>query len=233
MSETPSSNQEKKPIVTEVDPDFYKRLCKIVKADTFNSIEFSPWHKGCDIELDATCKWPELKDLLEEWYYDRLSNTDLDEHTTATVRPYYDGEELTFNVYAYMDYSRDYDVSQGWDAADFQEFVFNMLPDKIKKETVVDDLWVSLDVDYDSPDKSSITNLSISVGGKKKKELSGDITQENLIAIKDHVINWCLENIEVTGEFDVTISDLEVQTVCSSFREEFLLVPAQAEGKKA
>jgi hypothetical protein len=228
MSETPPSNQEKKPIVTEVDPDFYKRLCKVVKADTFKSIEFSPWHKGCDVELDATCKWPELKDLLEEWYYDRLSNTDLDEHTTATIRPYYDGEELTFSVYAYMDYSRDYDVSQGWDTADFQDFIFNMLPDKIKKETEAEDLWVSLDVDYDSPDDSSISGLSIFVDGKKKKEFAAVMTQENQIAIKNHVIKWCLENIEVTGEFDVTISDLEVQTVCSSFREDFLLIPSKS-----
>jgi hypothetical protein len=233
MSETPSSNQEKKPIVTEVDPDFYNRLCKVVKAGTFKSIEFSPWHKGCDIEFDATCRWPELKDLLEEWYYDRLSSSDLDEHTSATFTPYYDGEELTFSVDAYMDYGRDSDISEGWETADFQEFVYNLLPEELKKETDVEDVWVSLDVDYESPDKASITNLSISIDGKKKKDFAGDITPENQILIRDHVISWCLENIGVAGEFSVAISQLEVETVFSSFSEEFLLVPAQAEGKKA
>jgi hypothetical protein len=228
MSETSDSDQEKKPIVTEVDPDFYKRLCKVVKADTFKSIEFSPWHKGCDVELDATCKWPQLKDLLEEWYYDRLSSTDLEEHTTATVTPYYDGEELTFSVIASMDYGRDSDISEGWETADFQEFVYNLLPKELKKETDVENVWVSLDVDYERPDKASITNLSISIDGKKKKDFAGDITPENQILIRDHVISWCLENIGVAGEFSVTISHLEVETVCSSFSEEFLVVPSKS-----
>jgi hypothetical protein len=227
MSETPSP-EEKKPTVSQIDPEFYKRLCKVVKAGTFKSIEFSPWHKGCDIELDATCKWPELKDLLEEWYYDRLSDTDLDEHTTATVTPDYDGKDLIFSVYAYMDYSRDSDISEGWESSDFQEFVYNLLPEKIRKDTDVEDLWVSLDVDYESSEKSTITNLSISIDGKKKKELAGDITPENQILIKDHVISWCLENIGVSGEFSVTIGQLEVESVCSSFCEEFLLIPSKS-----
>jgi hypothetical protein len=76
----------------EIDLDFYKKLREVVQAGTFKSISFSPWHKGCDTELDATCDWPELKDLMETWYYEIQGEIEI--HTHALVTPEFTEDKL-------------------------------------------------------------------------------------------------------------------------------------------
>jgi hypothetical protein len=229
MSETPSPKQEKKLTVTEVDPDFYKRLCKVVKAGTFSSITFSPWHKGCDIELDATCRWPELKDLLEEWYYDRRGDSDVMMHTYARVTASYDGEKLIFELDTDWDRSMDQmsEVGEGWDMEDFQTLVINLLPPKFRKQTTPEDLWISLEVDFDSPDKTSVSGFSVSIAGDENKAILEAITPELQKKIGDYVMHWCQGTHGPENNFTVSIENSEVNEVGSSSSEEFLVVPSK------
>jgi len=57
--------------------------------------------------LDATCRWPELKDVLENWHFDRRENCDVLMHTRARITPSFDGEELIFEMDADWDRSMD------------------------------------------------------------------------------------------------------------------------------
>jgi hypothetical protein len=84
------------PIVSEIDPEFYKRLCKVVKAGTFERITFENWHKGCDTTIEATCRWSALKYELEKWYGGIMGKMDF--HTEAELTPYFINKKLTFLV---------------------------------------------------------------------------------------------------------------------------------------
>ena len=81
----------------QVDANFYKRLCEVVKDGTFVSIDFSPWHKGCDTCLDASCDWPGLQDEMEEWYYENIGEFDV--HTTLDLKPEFTDNQLIFNIH--------------------------------------------------------------------------------------------------------------------------------------
>ena len=222
---------QKQPTTTEIDPEVYKRLCEVVKAGTFRSINFSPWHKGCDVELDATCQWPELEGELETWYYDRRGDCDIDMHTMATINPSYDGETLSFHLDAIWDRSLDQmsEVAQGWDEIEFQGFVHSLLPSTMEEDVTPEELWISLELEYESPSESSISGFSISVDGDENEDLTAAITPENQKLICDHVVAWCIENHSSEDNFSVGIENNEVASVISSYpSEEFLLVPKGA-----
>ena len=240
MSE-PEPDKQKPPKVTEVDPEVYKKLCEVVEAGTFQSVSFSPWHKGCDTELDATCEWDELQDEMKSWYYD--NQEDFGMHTRAVVYPYYYDKELIFKVSAHWDRGMDQvsELSDGWDDVAFQDFVYDLLPSKIKEQTSSEELWISVDVDYERPDQLSISALSISESGDEEKALAATITPENEKLIADYVIEWCQENHGPEDNFSITIENNEVggvestcfsggESSCSS--EEFLVVPKKTESIK-
>jgi len=232
MSE-PEPDKQKQPIISEINPEVYKKLCKVVEAGTFQSVRFSPWHKGCDTELDATCEWDDLQDEMESWYYD--NQEDFGIHTRATVYPYYYDKELIFKVSAHWDRGMDQvsELGEGWDDVAFQDFVYDLLPSKMKKQTSSEDLWISVDVDYESPDQLSISAFSISESGDEEKGLAATITPKNEKLIAEYILNWCQENHGPEDNFSVTIENNEVGRVESSCpREEFLVVPKKTESTK-
>ncbi len=225
MSEpTPRKEQ----IVSEINREFYERLCEVVEAGTFQSISFSPWHKGCDVELDATCQWPELESELESWYYDQM--VDFVEHTFAMLVPRHDGENLIFEFSGDWDRGRYGESSEGWDDMEFQEFVHTLLPSTVGEHVSFEDLWISLELEYESPRESSISGFSISLEGDENEELTAAINPSNQKAIGDYVIAWCMANHGPEDSFSVSIENNEVARVVSSCpSEEFLLVPETAE----
>jgi hypothetical protein len=231
MNESSSSDQAGQPTVTEADPEAYKRLCKVVKAGTFTGITFSPWHKGCDFDLDATCRWPELKDVLETWYFDRRENCDVLMHTRARITPSFDGEELIFEMDADWDRSMDQmsEVGENWDVEEFQKFVFGLLPPKLSKQTTPEDLWISVEVDYDGDrKKTSLSGLSISVAGDENDAMLAAITPLHQKKIGDYVMKWCQGTHGPENNFTVSIENSEVNEVGSSTSEEFLVVPSKS-----
>ena len=232
MSE-PEPTKQKQPKSTEVDPEVYKKLCEVVEAGTFQSVRFSPWHKGCDTELDATCDWDDLQDEMESWYYD--NQEDFGMHTRAVVYPYYYDKELIFDVSAHWDRSMDQvsELSDVWDDVAFQDFVYDLLPSKLKKQTSSDELWISVDVDYESPDQLSISTFSISESGDEENDLAASITPKNERLIAEYVLKWCQENHGPDDNFSITIENNEVGGVESSCpSEEFLVIPKKPEATK-
>jgi hypothetical protein len=237
----PEPAKQKQPNITEIDPEVYKKLCEVVEAGTFRSVSFSPWHKGCDTELNATCDWDDLQDEMESWYYD--NQEDFGTHTYATVVPYYNDKKLIFDVSAYWDRGMDQvsELGEGWDDVAFQDFVYNLLPSKMKKQTSSEDLWISVDVDYESPDQLSISAFSISESGDEEKDLAATITPKNEKLIAEYILNWCQENHGPEDNFSITIENNEVGGVestsssggeSSSSSEEFLIVPKKTESTK-
>jgi hypothetical protein len=224
MSEPTPSKREKQPTATEIDSEVYRRLCDVVKDGTFESISFSPWHKGCDTELHATCHWSELESELESWYYDQISY--MDWHTHAEIVPYYDGENLIFDFSGYWDRGRDDDPAVNWNEDHFQKIVYDLLPAALKKKTCPESLWVSLKLDYVSIKEILTSGFSISLEGKDENELTTSITPRNQKVIRDYVTSWCFENHCPEHSFSVSIENNEVSSVVTACaNEEYLLVP--------
>jgi hypothetical protein len=228
MSETIPSQPEKKPIVTEVDPDFYKRLCKVVKAGTFRSINFSLWHKGCDIEIDATCRWPDLKSKLDEWYFSVMDTLDL--HTEADISPEYSDGKLIFVVSTTYDSFRDgcSEVTKAWDVGEFNRLVYECLPKKLRDQSEPQDLDVYLEVHYDSYGESELSNFSISlIDGESTADFSTSISKKGLEVIKKYVIGFCTQQDSSAEDVTISIECSQIETMLFyTFGEEtFLLIP--------
>jgi hypothetical protein len=228
MSETIPSKPEKQPIVTEVDPDFYKRLCKVVKAGTFRSINFSLWHKGCDIEIDATCRWPDLKSKLDEWYFSVMDTLDL--HTEADISPEYSDGKLIFVVSTTYDSFRDgcSEVTKAWDVGEFNRLVYECLPKKLRDKTEPEDLSISLEASYDDLGKSQMSGFSISlIDGESTADFSTSISKKGLEVIKKYVIGFCTQQDSSAEDVTISIECSQIETMLFyTFGEEtFLLIP--------
>lgn len=228
MSEPTPSKREKQPTVTEIDSEVYRRLCDVVKDGTFESISFSPWHKGCDTELHATCHWPELEGELETWYYEHAG--DLEEHTNAEIVPHYDGENLIFEFSGSWDRGLHGDSNDGWDEMEFQEFVHSLLPSTMEENVTPDDIWISLELEYLSAQDSSISDFSISIDGDESGELTDSVNQIIKEEIREYVISWCMVNHTSENDvFNISIDNNSISYVCSICpSEEFLLKPKEA-----
>ena len=228
MSETIPSQPEKQPIVSEVDPDFYKRLCKVVKAGTFRSISFSLWHKGCDIEIDASCRWPDLKSKLDEWYFSVMDSLDM--HTEADISPEYSDGKLIFVVSTTNDSFRDgySEVTKAWDVGEFNRLVYECLPKKLRDQSEPQDLDVYLEVHYDSYGESELSNFSISlIEGKSTADFSTSISKKGLEVIKKYVIGFCTQQDSSAEDVTISIECSQIETMLFyTFGEEtFLLIP--------
>ena len=227
MSETITSQPEKQPIVSEVAPDFYKRLCKVVKAGTFRSINFSLWHKGCDIEIDASCRWPDLKSKLDEWYFSVMDSLDM--HTEADISPEYSDGKLIFVVSTTYDSFRDgrSEVTKAWDVGEFNRLVYECLPKKLRDQSEPQDLDVYLEVHYDSYGESELSNFSISlIEGKSTADFSTSISKKGLEVIKKYVIGFCTQQDSSAEDVTIGIECSQIETMLFyTFGEEtFLLI---------
>lgn len=228
MSETIPSQPEKQPIVSEVDPDFYKRLCKVVKAGTFRSINFSLWHKGCDIEIDASCRWPDLKSKMDEWYFSVMDSLDL--HTEAEIRADYTDGQLTFRVSTIYDSFRDgcSEVTKAWDVGEFNRLVYDCLPKRLRDQSEPQDLDVYLEVHYDSYGESELSNFSISlIDGESTADFTAGISKKGLEVIKKYVIGFCTQQDSSAEDVTISIECSQIETMLFyTFGEEtFLLIP--------
>ncbi len=219
---------KKENIITEVDSKLYEQLCAVVKNETFKSISFSPWHKGCDIELDATCDWPELQYELEKWYYDQMG--EIEEHTSADVVPKYDGKNLIFEFSGSWNRGLYGDPNDGWDEQEFQEFVHSILPPPLNEVAIHDDIWISLELGYLSDQDNSISDFSISIDGVDRSIIADLVTQNIKEEIREYVITWCM--INHTNKNDVFVISIDnnsishVSSICSS--KNFLIVPKKS-----
>ena len=213
----------------QVDANFYKRLCEVVKDGTFVSIDFSPWHKGCDTCLDASCDWPGLQDEMEEWYYENIGEFDV--HTTLDLKPEFIDNQLIFNINTVWNRSYDQftELGKEWHEELFQDFVLDLLPQKIKGHTLPEDFWISLDLEYKEPDEQSVKQFSISDSGKERKDLTAALSPENLHAVGNYVLEWCQKNHGPQDNFSISIENNEIGSVVSSGECVSLLVVPKKE----
>ena len=228
MSEFTPQKCEKQPTVTKIDLEFYRRLCEVVEAGTFHSINFSVWHKGCDTKLYATCQWPELEGELENWYYEHMG--DMETHTDAMIIPNFDDGNLIFEFSGSWDSSRYGEANEGWDEGEFQEFVHSLLPSALRKKADPENLWISLELEYESPQQSSINDFSLSLDGEDEDKFTAAITAKKQKMIRDYVIAWCFDNHSPDDSFNISIVDNAISSLVTSCgSEEFLLIPNKAE----
>lgn len=144
--------------------------------------------------MSATCRWPELKGKLDEWYFDIMDS--LDVHTEAEVTPDYSDGRLIFTVSTTYDIFRDgsSEVRDAWQEDEFRQLVYNSLPKKLRDQAEPEDLSVSLEVNYNDRGKSQISSFSISlIEGESTADFTAGIGKESLESIKDYVIRFCTE----------------------------------------
>ncbi len=212
----------------QVNADFYKRLCEVVKEGTFVSIDFSPWHKGCDICLDSSCDWPELQGEMEQWYYENAGEFDI--HTNLYLTPEFTNDQLIFKIATVWNRSYDQftELSKEWYEELVQDFVFNLLPQAIKEQTPPEDLWISFNLEYEAPGEVSVTQFSISDMGKERKDLVAALSPKNLQAVGKYVLEWCQKNHGPQDNFSISIENNEVRGVVSAGESvSILVVPKQ------
>jgi hypothetical protein len=217
---------EQKDSSWEVDLEFYKKLREVVQAGTFKSISFSPWHKGCDTELDATSDWPELKDLMETWYYEIQGEIEI--HTYALVTPEFKEDKLILDVFTAWNHCADClsDIRRDWDEEEFQGLVFDLLPKRLQDQTHALDLLISIEIEHDESSKSSITDFSISLlDGKVDEDLAASLSPDGLREIKEHVVEWCLGYFCPEGDFNAVLEENQISRFSTYASEKFLLIP--------
>jgi len=217
---------ERKNICWKIDLEFYKKLREVVQAGAFKSISFIPWHKGCDTNLDATCDWPELKDLMETWYYEIQGEIEI--HTYVLVTPEFTEEKLILDVITEWDHCADCmsEVGDDWDEEKFQELVFNLLPKRLQDQTHALDLLIWIEIEYDESAKSSITEFSISLlDGKVDEDLAASLSSDGLREIREHVVEWCLGYFCPIGDFSAVLEANQISTFSTYASEKFLMIP--------
>jgi hypothetical protein len=209
-----------------IDLEFYKKLREVVKAGTFKSISFSPWHKGCDTDLEATCEWPELKGLMETWYYEIIGEIEI--HNYANVTAEFSGDKLTFDVFTALDHCADYplDIKQAWDEEEFQGLIFDLLPKRLQEQTHSLDLMISLEIEYENSEKSTMSNFEIwLMDGEVDGDLAGSITPDGLRVIKEYIAEWCLGYFSPDSDFSVVMVENRISSFSTYALETFLMIP--------
>lgn len=222
---------EKATKASAVDCGFYERLCVVVREGKFKDISFSPWHKGCDTELDATCDWPDLKDLMEDWYYKMQG--DIEPHTHAIVSPEFSEGNLIFGVFTQWDHCADglSNDDKAWDEEGFQRMVHDHLPKKFRDKTDAADLLVSLEITYDEPGKCYMSNFSVSsMDCRLDENLSASISPDAQQVIKNNVVEWCLRYFNPDGDFSASVMENGLSSFNTYASEKFLITPAKKSG---
>ena len=215
---------------SEIDSEFYKKLCEVVGAGTFDSISFSPWHKGCDTDLNATCDWPELENLMEDWYYEIQG--DIEMHNYAIVTPELTEDGLVFEVFTQWNHCADdaENIQKAWDEDKFQEFVFGLLPKRLQNQVQALYLTVSLEIEYENPKSSSMSNFSIWLGeGEVDEDLAKSISPDGLQALKEYINKWCLDYFVHDGSFSASLEDNQISSFTTCASEAFLMIPGSPE----
>ena len=217
---------ERKSRIWDIDLEFYKKLREVVQAGTFKSINFSPWHKGCDIDLDASCDWPELKGLMETWYYEIIGEIEI--HTYAIVTPEFSGGKLTFDVFTAWNHCADYpsDIKQAWDEEEFQLLIFDLLPKRLQDQTHMLDLMISLEIECETLENATMSNFAIFLmDGEVDEDLAEAITPESQKVIRNYVAQWCLDFFNPDGDFSVAIEENRISSFTTYSLETFLMIP--------
>jgi len=229
MIENPSEEMNAQK-TTQVDAEFYKRLCEVVKAGQFIGIHFSPWHKGCDTELDATCDWPTLQDDMEAWYYDNIG--DFETHTTLFLYPAFKDSNLFFEIDTQWNRSFDQfsELSKDWCEEEIQEMVYVSLPDSTQRQTTSDDILLSLSLEYQEPDKLVDSEFCITQFGNKMKRLTALIKSQKRKQLARHILDWCQKTHGPQNNFSITVENNEISCVVSSGpSEKYLVIPKKVE----
>jgi len=211
---------------SEIDSEFYKKLCEVVGAGTFDSISFSPWHKGCDTDLNATCDWPDLESLMEEWFYEIRG--DIEMHTDAIVTPELTEDGLVFDVFTQWNQCADdpESIRKAWDEEKFQGFVFGLLPKRLQDQVQALDLFIFLEAEYEDSETSSVRDLSIGlIEGQVDEDLAKSISPEGMNALRAYIVNWCSEYFAPGDSFSVSLEDNQISSFITCASEKFLMIP--------
>jgi hypothetical protein len=203
----------------------------VVNAGTFKRIDLSPYHKGCDTSIDASCNWLELEDLMVEWFYDSLQLIDNINFTSLLISPGIKGKQLIFDLtLMYASMSAD-DWIQGWNEKGFQKLVYKQLPKYYQDLTAAEELSINLSLNK-SGGNASISEFTISLlSGNTKTDFTSLVLEQGRQLIRDYIMSWFAVNCDMEGDVTITIEESDVPEYSVAWSQEIQIVPKLSKTK--
>ena len=203
-------------VVAEIAIENYEEIFDAVEDGALCGVVIGSWYKGLDIEIDGG---DEFRDFFAEFFHERCRKNDFDcDSNRICIDLYTKGEKLFFDVSVYWVRSADCFRSpeDGWSEGDFQNFVFNLLKEKIKKQIIPEDLDISISVECENQNLKSYCINRISDRAGNVDEISVTPKKEKLIG--KYVIDWYNGN-EVNQGDDASIEITDSSGVSVKFEE--------------
>jgi len=198
----------------------YEEIFNAVEAGNLSGVVISPWHKGIDITIRGVKGF--RSDFLD-WYIEMHSRGIFDpEHNEIRIDLSTKGKKLFFDITEIWDRSADeFYPNNRWSEDSFQEFVFNLLTEKVKKRITPGDLDISISVECENQSLESFGVCSISDRTGDVDDISVTPKKEKLIA--KYVLDWHTgsssddASIAITDSSDANVEFKEDEKELSSY----------------
>jgi len=214
------SKPKKRSQAGDTEINNYEEIFNAVEAGNLSGVVISPWHKGIDITIRGVKGF--RSDFLD-WYIEMHSRGIFDpEHNEIRIDLSTKGKKLFFDITEIWDRSADeFYPNNRWSEDSFQEFVFNLLTEKVKKRITPRDLDISISVECVNQSLESFGVCSISDRTGDVDDISVTPKKEKLIA--KYVLDWHTgsssddASIAITDSSDANVEFKEDEKELSSY----------------
>ena len=221
------SKPKKQSQAGDTEIENYEEIFDAVEAGNLSGVVISPWHKGIDITIRGD---KGFRSYFVDWYIEMHSQGVFDpEHNKISIDLSTKGKKLFFDITEIWDRSADeFYPDNSWSEDSFQEFVFNLLTEKVKKRISPGDLDISISVECVNQSLGSYCMYSISDRTGDVDDISVTPKKEKLIA--KYVLDWHTESssddasIEITDSSNANVEFKEDEKELSTYK--WLVTPS-------
>ena len=221
------SKPKKQSQAGDTEIENYEEIFDAVEAGNLSGVVISPWHKGIDITIRGD---KGFRSYFEDWYIEMHSRGIFDpEHNKISIDLSTEGKKLFFDITEIWDRGADeFYPDNSWSEDSFQEFVFNLLTEKVKKRISPGDLDISISVECVNQSLGSYCMYSISDRTGDVDDISVTPKKEKLIA--KYVLDWHTgsssddASIEITDSSDANVEFKEDEKELSAYK--WLVTPS-------
>ena len=221
------SKPKKQSQAGDTEIENYEEIFDAVEAGNLSGVVISPWHKGIDITIRGD---KGFRSYFVDWYIEMHSRGVFDpEHNKISIDLSTKGKKLFFDITEIWDRSADqFYPDNSWSEYGFQEFVFNLLTEKVKKRITPRDLDISISVECVNQSLGSYCMYSISDRTGDVDDISVTPKKEKLIA--KYVLDWHTgsssddASIEITDSSDANVEFKEDEKELSAYK--WLVTPS-------
>ena len=221
------SKPKKQSQAGDTEIENYEEIFDAVEAGNLSGVVISPWHKGIDITIRGD---KGFRSYFVDWYIEMHSRGVFDpEHNKISIDLSTEGKKLFFDITEIWDRGADeFYPDNSWSEDSFQEFVFNLLTEKVKKRISPGDLDISISVECVNQSLGSYCMYSISDRTGDVDDISVTPKKEKLIA--KYVLDWHTgsssddASIEITDSSDANVEFKEDEKELSAYK--WLVTPS-------